>query len=128
MSLRADLAGLEAECSEELRRSVYDNYRPFIDASQVAAVTGVGVRVSANSSGEPPLGARHHCPFLNASQVPASPRPALCLHDSTTKSVSPNMHRSTCGNYRPFTDALGVCLTRNPLCFYQMLLSLAVCL
>lgn len=33
-SLRSDLAALEAECGEELRRSVYDNYKPFIEASQ----------------------------------------------------------------------------------------------
>jgi Vps51/Vps67 len=33
--LRSDLAALEAECGQELRRSVYDNYKPFIEASQV---------------------------------------------------------------------------------------------
>jgi hypothetical protein len=33
--LRSDLAALEAECGQELRRSVYNNYKPFIEASQV---------------------------------------------------------------------------------------------
>lgn len=35
VALRGDLAVLEAECGEELRRSVYANYKPFIEASQV---------------------------------------------------------------------------------------------
>jgi Vps51/Vps67 len=35
--LRSDLAALEAECGQELRRSVYDNYKPFIEASQVGS-------------------------------------------------------------------------------------------
>lgn len=34
-ALRGNLAALEQECREELRRSVFANYRPYIKASQV---------------------------------------------------------------------------------------------
>ena len=33
--LRTDLAALDIECAEELRKSVHANYIPFITASQV---------------------------------------------------------------------------------------------
>ena len=33
--LRTDLAALDVECAEELRKSVHANYIPFITASQV---------------------------------------------------------------------------------------------
>lgn len=35
--LRSDLAQLDAEVSAELRRTLADNYQPFINASQVTA-------------------------------------------------------------------------------------------
>lgn len=34
--LRTDLAALDIECAEELRKSVHANYIPFITASQVS--------------------------------------------------------------------------------------------
>lgn len=38
--LRGDLAALEQECREELRRSVFANYRPYIKASQASYSAG----------------------------------------------------------------------------------------
>ena len=37
--LRTDLAALDLECAEELRKSVHANYTQFITASQVCAPT-----------------------------------------------------------------------------------------
>ena len=34
-NLRADLAKTDAECEEEIRRAVYDNYQHFIGVTQV---------------------------------------------------------------------------------------------
>ena len=45
-ALRTELAGLEAECSEELRSVVHANYLSFIAASQVFAPAG---RAAASS-------------------------------------------------------------------------------
>jgi hypothetical protein len=37
--LRTDLAALDLECTEELRKSVHTNYMQFIMASQVSTLT-----------------------------------------------------------------------------------------
>ena len=38
-ALRTDLAALDIECAEELRKAVHANYIPFITASQVTCQT-----------------------------------------------------------------------------------------
>ena len=40
--LRAELTELDAEVSSELRRTVADNYKPFIQASQVGTCSQAG--------------------------------------------------------------------------------------
>ena len=42
--LRAELTELDAEVSSELRRTVADNYKPFIQASQVASRRRAGLK------------------------------------------------------------------------------------
>ncbi len=39
--LRTELAALDLECAEELRKSVHANYMPYITASQVCCVSSV---------------------------------------------------------------------------------------
>ena len=34
-TLRADLAQVDSECAEEIRKTVHENYKQFIQASQV---------------------------------------------------------------------------------------------
>ena len=56
--LRADLAALDADCAEQIRKTVHDNYHQFIQACQVStgSTACLQCRPHATSANQLPVG------------------------------------------------------------------------